>query len=312
VFGGLIRIALVHLYCYGRWTCVAPLWDMVLVGSLNRGQWDPDADFIATNGKVWLSDAGRRRAIGLFEARLDETWKHPVIGYSLSYARALELEARLLEKEWSGEPGLFARMRVTQANGRLAADDHGASIWWSGQHRELSRVVTSASDREGGPLGCGLRLAVDLAGRSGRRGRGGRSQRRAIPAERHAGQPGRPTDIPGRYSRTSYEKLSGRNGPSASPASGTRWGASNSAATPSSHSRKANEFTEWSERFSYYIDPGLKRDLNGLAGWHRRRARELQQSSAFDREHEKLIDRQDWYAVDHDVLDRWDQATRSL
>jgi CRISPR-associated protein Cas1 len=89
-----------------------PLWDMVLVGSLNRGQWDPDADFVATKAKVWLSDAGRRKAIGLFEARLDETWKHPVVGYSLSYARALELEARLLEKEWSGEPGLFARMRL--------------------------------------------------------------------------------------------------------------------------------------------------------------------------------------------------------
>ena len=28
-----------------------PLWDMVLVGSLNRGQWDPDADFVATKGE---------------------------------------------------------------------------------------------------------------------------------------------------------------------------------------------------------------------------------------------------------------------
>jgi CRISPR-associated protein Cas1 len=32
--------------------------------------------------------------------------------YSLSYARAIELELRLLEKEWSGSPGLFARMRI--------------------------------------------------------------------------------------------------------------------------------------------------------------------------------------------------------
>ncbi len=89
-----------------------PLWDMVVVGSLNRGQWDPDRDFVATPGKVWLSDEGRRRAIGLFEARLDESWKHPVLNYSLSYARTLELEARLLEKEWSGEPGLFAQARL--------------------------------------------------------------------------------------------------------------------------------------------------------------------------------------------------------
>jgi CRISPR-associated protein Cas1 len=89
-----------------------PLCDMIVIGSLNRGQWDPDGDFVVTKSKVWLSDPGRRKAIGLFEARLDETWKHPVIGYSLSYARTLELEARLLEKEWSGEPGLFARMRL--------------------------------------------------------------------------------------------------------------------------------------------------------------------------------------------------------
>lgn len=89
-----------------------PLWDMVLIGSLNRNQWDPDADFIVTKGKTWLSDTGRRKTIQLFEDRLDETWKHPVIGYSLSYVRTLELEARLLEKEWSGEPGLFARMRL--------------------------------------------------------------------------------------------------------------------------------------------------------------------------------------------------------
>lgn len=88
------------------------LWDMTLVGSLNRGQWDPAADFIATRAKVWLSEEGRRKAIGLFEGRLQESWKHPVLNYSLSYARTIELEARLLEKEWTGEPGLFARSRL--------------------------------------------------------------------------------------------------------------------------------------------------------------------------------------------------------
>jgi CRISPR-associated protein Cas1 len=89
-----------------------PLWDLVLVGSLNRAQWDPDADFSVTRAKVWLSDAGRKKAIALFEARLDESWKHPVLNYSLSYARTIELESRLLEKEWTGEPGLFARARL--------------------------------------------------------------------------------------------------------------------------------------------------------------------------------------------------------
>jgi CRISPR-associated protein Cas1 len=88
------------------------LWDLVVIGSLNRNQWNIDNDFTATKTKVWLSDDGRKKAIGLFESRLEETWKHPIVDYSLSYARTIELEVRLLEKEWTGEPGLFAQARL--------------------------------------------------------------------------------------------------------------------------------------------------------------------------------------------------------
>ena len=88
------------------------LWDIPLIGSLNRGQWEPAADFSVTPGQVWLSDAGRRKAIELFEQRLTESYQHPHTGQSLSYARIVELEARLLEKEWTGCPGLFARLRL--------------------------------------------------------------------------------------------------------------------------------------------------------------------------------------------------------
>jgi CRISPR-associated protein Cas1 len=89
-----------------------PIWDVPLIGSVNRMQWDLEADFQVTPGRVWLSDAGRRKAIELFEKRLGDVWRHPAIGYSLSYARLIELEVRLLEKEWTGQPGLFARMRL--------------------------------------------------------------------------------------------------------------------------------------------------------------------------------------------------------
>lgn len=89
-----------------------PVWDVTVVGSLNRLQWEPDADFDVAGERVWLSAAGRRKAIQLFERRLQEHWRHPVIRYSLSYGRHIELEARLLEKEWSGEPGLFACTRL--------------------------------------------------------------------------------------------------------------------------------------------------------------------------------------------------------
>lgn len=89
-----------------------PLWDIVLLGSVNRLQWNPVADFTETRGGIWLSDSGRRKAIQLFEKRMEETWKHPVVDYSLSYGRLIELEVRLLEKEWAGQPGLFAKMRL--------------------------------------------------------------------------------------------------------------------------------------------------------------------------------------------------------
>ena len=88
------------------------MWDMPVIASINRKQWDADADFRVTRDLVWLSEAGRRKAIELFESRREECWRHPVTNYSLSYARTIELEARLLEKEWTGAPGLFARARL--------------------------------------------------------------------------------------------------------------------------------------------------------------------------------------------------------
>jgi CRISPR-associated protein Cas1 len=89
-----------------------PVWDMPLVGSVNRKQWDVAGDFSATKERVWLSAEGRKKAIGIYERRLKECWRHPVTKYSLSYARTIELEARLLEKEWTGTPGLFAQSRL--------------------------------------------------------------------------------------------------------------------------------------------------------------------------------------------------------
>jgi CRISPR-associated protein Cas1 len=88
------------------------LWEIPLIGSVNRQQWQVAGDFAVSPGQVWLSESGRKKAIGLFEQRLGESYKHPHTGQSLSYARMIELEMRLLEKEWSGCPGLFAQLRM--------------------------------------------------------------------------------------------------------------------------------------------------------------------------------------------------------
>lgn len=89
-----------------------PLVDMVIVASINRSQWDFKRDFEQRGTQVWLSDCGRRQFINLYEQRKQEVWKHPVTRYSLSYRRLMELEVRLLEKEWLGEGGLFAQLVV--------------------------------------------------------------------------------------------------------------------------------------------------------------------------------------------------------
>ncbi len=89
-----------------------PIWDQSVIASLKRRQWQKTDDFVITPGKVWLSDNGRKKAIEIFENRLNDEWKHPVLDYSLSYYRQIELEVRLLEKSWTDQSHLFARSRI--------------------------------------------------------------------------------------------------------------------------------------------------------------------------------------------------------
>ncbi len=88
------------------------LVDLPVIASINRRQWEIDDDFTIAGRQVWLSDQGRKKLISIYERRKQDQWKHPVIGYSLSYSRLIELEVRLLEKEWMNEGGLFARLRL--------------------------------------------------------------------------------------------------------------------------------------------------------------------------------------------------------
>ena len=89
-----------------------PMVDMPLIGALNRQTFRADSDFEEAGHYVGLSAEGKAKAIEIFERRKLEEWRHSVVGYSLSYARMVELEVRLLEKELGGEGQLFARFRL--------------------------------------------------------------------------------------------------------------------------------------------------------------------------------------------------------
>ena len=89
-----------------------PLVDTIVLSSINRLQWDVNADFTILGQQVWLSDVGKKKFVKLYEDRKTETYKHPILDYSLSYRRLLELEVRLLEKEWNAEGGAFAKLII--------------------------------------------------------------------------------------------------------------------------------------------------------------------------------------------------------
>jgi CRISPR-associated protein Cas1 len=89
-----------------------PIVDMAVIPAINRKTFDPSDDFQVFPGRVLLSAPGRKKVVEVIERRKVDTWRHSVVGYSLSYARMIELEVRLLEKEWMGEGGLFAKFRL--------------------------------------------------------------------------------------------------------------------------------------------------------------------------------------------------------
>jgi CRISPR-associated protein Cas1 len=85
--------------------------DMPILAAVNRLLLHPDEDFEVTHKRVWLSETGRKKVIEVYERRKHEEYTHPKLGYACSYHRLIELEVRLLEKEWTDAAGLFATFR---------------------------------------------------------------------------------------------------------------------------------------------------------------------------------------------------------
>mgnify|MGYP002623842504 FL=1 len=61
------------------------------------------SDFLVRAGAVTLTADGRRTVIRAWERRLSTHVRHPLFGYSVSYRRAIELQARILAAHLLGE-----------------------------------------------------------------------------------------------------------------------------------------------------------------------------------------------------------------
>ena len=76
--------------------------DSVCLTLINNGELGPE-HFIVRGDAAALTQAGRRKVIEACERRMDTLVTHPLFGYSVSYRRILEIQARLLSRHLLGE-----------------------------------------------------------------------------------------------------------------------------------------------------------------------------------------------------------------
>jgi CRISPR-associated protein Cas1 len=61
------------------------------------------SDFLVRAGAVTLTPDGRKTVIRAWERRMSTQVRHPLFGYSVSYRRAVELQARILAAYLTGD-----------------------------------------------------------------------------------------------------------------------------------------------------------------------------------------------------------------
>lgn len=80
--------------------------DSVAVTLVNRGEIDP-GDFIRSANGTFLNEQGRRRFWEAWFRRMDTDVKHPQFGYTMSYRRMLEVQARQLWRVVRGDAPVY-------------------------------------------------------------------------------------------------------------------------------------------------------------------------------------------------------------
>lgn len=76
--------------------------DSVVLGLVNNRMIGRN-DFVRRGRSCALKEPARRAVIRAYEARMDTLVRHPLFGYSVSYRRILEIQARLLARTIAGE-----------------------------------------------------------------------------------------------------------------------------------------------------------------------------------------------------------------
>lgn len=89
----------------------APVADSVVLGAFNNGELK-DNSFSDVLGVVNLRDAGRRALLSAYERRVRTEFRHPLFGYSLTWRRAMEVQARLVLGLIDGTQSSYSGIRI--------------------------------------------------------------------------------------------------------------------------------------------------------------------------------------------------------
>lgn len=85
--------------------------DSVVLTLVNNRMLTPN-DFVVELGAYRLKEEPRKLFLTRFEERLNEEVHHPIFGYTTTYRRCLELQARLLAKHLTGEIDTYPPFRI--------------------------------------------------------------------------------------------------------------------------------------------------------------------------------------------------------
>ncbi len=80
--------------------------DSMLLTMVNRGELKA-SHFTFVGDAVSLSPAGRKKVLAAYERRMDHLIEHPLFGYTISYRRVLDVQARLLGRYLLGELDIY-------------------------------------------------------------------------------------------------------------------------------------------------------------------------------------------------------------
>jgi CRISPR-associated protein Cas1 len=89
----------------------APISDSVVLGVFNNGELS-GADFSSVLGTVNLRDKGRKQLIAAYERRVAQEFRHPTFGYSVSWRRAMEIQARMVLGVIDGTQTSYKSIRI--------------------------------------------------------------------------------------------------------------------------------------------------------------------------------------------------------